>query len=220
MTPMKRLLTLIVLLIAYGSLFPFHFAARPLAGHPLMYLLGRWDTITNPYMIHDIAVNVVLYTPLGLIAHFAFRRRSLSGPVLLALAMAGTLEFIQIYEPGRQATMVDILADTAGATIGVVFGVLLRALPGPLPPRWQVNPIAPWAVLAGVAAFRLYPFHFSWLPGIWSWIPFGHLLSGNQEKGLFVLQRSSPRFRCRSGSSAGQAGASGRQRRWRAASSP
>src|ERR1019366_1214406 len=156
---MKRVLILLVVLVIYGSLSPWHFEARPLPDGPFAYLFSRWDLPNNPYLVHDIGVNMLLYVPLGFAAHFALTGADLLEPVFLALALSFSIEFAQIYEPGRLASMVDILANTSGAAIGVVLGVFVRAVRGWGKPR-RINAAFAWLFLAGVAAFRLTPLRF------------------------------------------------------------
>ena len=55
-------LLLVVLVILYGSLFPFDFRERSYPGGPLLYLLGTWREWDNP---GDLLANILLYLPFG-----------------------------------------------------------------------------------------------------------------------------------------------------------
>jgi VanZ family protein len=135
---LRRLLVLIVALLAYGSLTPFQFAVRYADPNPFRELLRHWDTSTNSYLIRDILVNVVWYIPLGITGMVVFRRRWI--PVAIAVFMSTAFELVQLYEPARNASCVDILANTWGAAMGVSLGGI------------TVSPIFVWI------AWLLFPF--------------------------------------------------------------
>ncbi len=127
-----------------------------MAGGPLWFLLHRWDTWRNDYLIRDIFVNVVLYVPLGLAGNFSFPRRAAFAPVLFALALSVSVELIQVYEPSRQSSMVDVLCNTGGAAIGIAIALLSRRFGTA---RTSAGAVDPGAVLlaAGFFACLLFP---------------------------------------------------------------
>lgn len=129
---------------------------RHVAGGPLWFLLHQWDSWRNDYLIRDIFVNVVLYIPLGLSANLAFPKRTALAPVLFALALSVSVELIQVYEPLRWASMVDLLCNTGGAALGVAIALLSRRLSIA---RTGAAPVDPGAVLlaAGFFACLLFP---------------------------------------------------------------
>lgn len=182
------------MLVVYGSLFPWHFESRPLPDGPLWYLLGRWDTTTNSYLVHDIGINIALYAPLGLAAHVVFAESGwpmagFYGPVLLALGLAFPIELLQAYEPGRESSMVDVLADCSGAATGVVLAVFLKTLLPRVSRRLplRVHPAVAWVSLVCLAGLRFLPHRFTGSADKWRWIPFGALLAGKAEAGLMLL---------------------------------
>jgi hypothetical protein len=67
------------LFIAYGSLYPGHFAPAHLSANPLWVLFHSWGPELGRYFLRDTIVNVVLYIPLGFAAHMVFRKSRLPG---------------------------------------------------------------------------------------------------------------------------------------------
>ena len=75
----------------------------------------------------ETAANVLLFVPLGLIAalHLSGRRAWLA--VLLGAVASASIETVQLLLlPQRHADPQDVLANTAGAAIGALLGVVLR----------------------------------------------------------------------------------------------
>src|SRR4051794_24030496 len=117
---MRRIFSLIVVLILYGSLYPFHFVPRVLAHSPLWVVLHRWDSWKNPYLVRDLVVNIALYVPVGIWGNLALRGKvAVWGPVLFALLLSISMEVAQVFEPARYASSADTAANVAGAAIGV-----------------------------------------------------------------------------------------------------
>ena len=115
-----------MLIIAYGTLYPFVFHARPNSPGPLHALAATYGL---PDSRSDIVANILLYTPFGFFAIQALRRPPGLWSVML-VTLAGTLlsfsgEFLQYYIPGRDSTIVDIVANTTGGFLGAAAGVLL-----------------------------------------------------------------------------------------------
>lgn len=141
---LRRILIVIVLLIVYGSLYPWHFRPVHLAASPLWILLHSWSPQPWRYLIRDVVVNVALYIPLGFAAHVAFRDIrlpgfSVYGPVLLGLLLSTAMELTQLLEPLRNTNMVDVITNVIGAGLGVIAGLLFEALA----PRDNLRRIAP-----------------------------------------------------------------------------
>jgi VanZ family protein len=90
----------------------------------------------NLFFLRDEVVNIVLYIPLGLTAHFAFRKASpkyfdLYGPVLLGFVLSTSIELTQLFEPVRNASVVDIATNVIGSLLGMVTGLLFEAVAAP-----------------------------------------------------------------------------------------
>ena len=78
----------------------------------------RLATALNPL---DIVLNVALFVPIGFLLRGLGARRTRFGwsPVLIACAFSGAIEAAQMFIPGRYVSPNDVLANTAGAWIGV-----------------------------------------------------------------------------------------------------
>ena len=123
---MRRLAILFVVLIAYGSLYPFS-GWQALHGAPLFgFLAALPDTIERA----DVVQNVLAYMPLGLFTVAALRRRSGGGTALgLALLAGGllslTMESLQQWLPSRDASLADLVLNLLGTQLGAMLALVL-----------------------------------------------------------------------------------------------
>jgi VanZ family protein len=118
--------------IAYGSFVPFHFQSRPLdkAWDDFAWVMQtRWRVESRS----DLLANVLLGVPLGYCLLGARRvdrpGRGAAARAGLALwpgcvAYAASIEFAQLYFPGRTSSATDVLAQGAGAAVGMAGWVL------------------------------------------------------------------------------------------------
>jgi hypothetical protein len=148
----RRIFFLVLVLIVYGSLYPWVFVPRHVPGGPIWFLLHRWDAWWNPYLKRDIFANVVIYVPLGLSGRLAFRNRSSLAVVLFAVTLSISVELIQVYEPLRQSSMADVLCNTGGAALGVTLGVAVAALS-----RRRVTDLGAALLASGFLVWLLFP---------------------------------------------------------------
>ena len=122
------LLAVIAFLIVYGSLYPFSFAAVDGAG-PLE-LLKQFSFARTTRS--DIAANVLLYLPLGACLTWLLAAR-LGGLVaaivatLGAAALSFAVEFAQLYETRRVASLADFAYNTVGAFAGAWIALAIAA---------------------------------------------------------------------------------------------
>ena len=158
---MRRLLLLVLALIVYGSLYPWHFDFSPRV-NPLSFLLSSWSFRWDRYLLRDVAVNVLLYIPLGAAAALVLARKH-SRAVAVALAIplgtvvSAILEMLQIYVPGRQSSLVDVASNTAGTAAGALAA--LAFWPGSaFEGRGFRGRRSPAFLLACWAGYQLYPF--------------------------------------------------------------
>ncbi|HLW75688.1 MAG TPA: VanZ family protein, partial [Bryobacteraceae bacterium] len=144
----------IVAVIVYGSLYPFHFFARPLAEGPFWTLLACWRI---PADRDDNISNFLLYLPLGLSVTRAARKHWLGaiGAIVLGFALSMSMEMTQFYDPGRVPQMADVYANTAGAIAGAGFALLL-----PRKPMREPFAMLMVAVWAGYEMFPRFPIDF------------------------------------------------------------
>lgn len=134
----------VIALIAYGSLYPFHFSfddAHPSLLSAFKHLswarAGRADQVRN----------VLLYAPLGFFLLLLLRRSF--GPVwsaivatLLGALLSLSIELAQVYVTMRVASLMDITLNTLGTLLGAVGGVAWRSLSSLvyLPPNTRAQP--------------------------------------------------------------------------------
>lgn len=134
---MTRILLIIVVLIVYGSLYPFEYRPAPAEG-VLSHFLHAWPSKLQPSDFGDIVVNLFLYMPVGMFAFLALERhgeRRLRWilPVLLSLFLSCSMEILQIFDKTRVCSLLDVLNNTAGGMAGVVLGARFRrTMSGPV----------------------------------------------------------------------------------------
>jgi len=167
-TPSRKLIGLlafVVLLIVYGSLYPWEF--EPLRGtDPFTILLHSWNLKLDRFILRDIAVNIMLYLPFGFIAYLVFHRpRRRITPILLAGFIGSVLSFIleltQAFEPARFSSLVDVSTNTIGACAGAIAARLAEAYLGPFglrTPARTLRDASAVALLGSFVASLLFPF--------------------------------------------------------------
>ncbi len=122
-----RLLLLTLILIAYGSLYPWHFRSAPPGVSPFWIIAHSWPRHFDGPTVRDIAANVLLYLPVGLFGFLTFANRWAIVPtLLLGFTLSTIMEFAQVFVVGRDASLMDITSDTIGAAIGAAAGLLWR----------------------------------------------------------------------------------------------
>ncbi len=125
--PLRRILLLVIILIVYGSLYPWHFVPRHLSENPLWILIHSWPFDALHHLSDDTAVNIALYIPLGFAAYPVFRK-SLLAPVLLGLLLSSAIEITQLFTPTRFTSMMDVICNVAGSALGVALAVASKGI--------------------------------------------------------------------------------------------
>ena len=187
MFPMLRIALLFVILIVYGSLYPFDNWSAPRA--PLFHFLLHWPAVLTRA---DLVQNVLAYAPFGLFyaLHRLARRpawgadavrQALGAAFLLSL----TMEALQQFEPARTASLADIAMNVLGALAGAVLALMLKRHP---PPDLAAAGRAPYLLnpllhrlLHRLHLWRRQRFHSGVLPNI-----------GLAAIALWVLAETSP----------------------------
>ncbi len=213
---MRRILIGVILLIVYGSLYPWRFVRGPLGA------VLAWPRAFNS---GDVILNVLVYVPLGACAYWAFpvlRRTRFVMPILLGLVLSFSVELVQAFESARSSELSDVLANTGGAAIGMSLAAVIPMRPSPelyLLACWAAHLVffgeSSWAVeIAGVLivlsaamperSFRwrgiiavlcylallyrgLAPFHFVSSPAPFNWRPFEAFIFDRREDAIRIL---------------------------------
>jgi VanZ family protein len=157
----RRLLLLSLALIVYGSLYPWHFDFAQAT--PLAAFLHSWPKRWTRWDFRDAVLNVLLYAPLGMAAVLLLQRRMPRWPAVLVATLAGaalsvTMELTQLFVPGRDSSLFDVLTNTAGTTAGAVAGTLFGArLVALIKPRAHRHAAGAGILLACWLGYQLYP---------------------------------------------------------------
>lgn len=89
----------------------------------------RWvPFMSPPIRLQDIALNTLLYVPIGALSGRLFRR-----PLLIAfglsLALSATAEWSQVYSHTRYPSATDVTCNVAGAVLAAALSRRLRREP-------------------------------------------------------------------------------------------
>lgn len=112
------------LFIVYASLSPF--SGWREQGLDFLEVLGAPLRLT--YTAFDASVNLLSYLPFGLLAGLALHARfgaaaSVALALCLGVSLSASMEYLQMYLPARTSSNVDLLANSAGALLGVLLAV-------------------------------------------------------------------------------------------------
>jgi VanZ family protein len=103
--------------------------------------------VCGVHAVSDVLLNVALFVPFGVA--LAVNARPLTHCVLAAALLSASVEFAQLYIPGRDSSLGDVLSNTLGATLGAL---LLRTAPSWLQPSSRrASALSRTAALAAVA---------------------------------------------------------------------
>lgn len=146
-----------VLVIAYGSLYPFSFQSR--AGSPLRNLAGTYGL---PDSRADILANILLYLPFGFFATQTLRRRAavfqVAAVTFAGMALSTAMELLQFYIPGRDSGLADVGSNTLGSLLGACAGVLLAGRFGLSVFQPLRRHLASALILVCWLGYRLFPY--------------------------------------------------------------
>ncbi len=155
--PIAWITLAVVLVIVYGSLYPFSFQARP--GSPLENLAATYRVRDSRA---DILANILLYLPFGFFAIQALRRRSAVAQVaavtFAGMALSTAMELLQFYVPGRDSSLADIGSNTLGSLLGACAGVLLSGRFGLSALQPVRRHLSAALILVCWLGYRLFPY--------------------------------------------------------------
>lgn len=126
-----RILLIVIALIVYGSLYPWEFHSTQLAASPLWVLIHSWPMGIDRFLIRDIAVNLLIYMPVGVFGFLALRQNfraefAVTITVLFALALSSSIEMIQLFDDARDCSGFDVVCNVSGTVFGVALSYLYQ----------------------------------------------------------------------------------------------
>ena len=151
---------IIVGLISYGSLFPFHFGIPATATGPLDALIRTWNFVPSR---GNLLANTLLYAPLGFFGFLALPtnvdgRIRFIAATLTGLVLSVALELTQFYDAGRRTHLADVYATTIGTCLGALGGIVFGAEIRWSPLREITAKPVPMLLLFAWLGYRLFPF--------------------------------------------------------------
>ena len=128
---MYRVLLIVIAVIVYGSLYPWDFHSAQLAASPLWVLIHSWPRVIDRFLIRDIAVNVLLYMPVGVFGFLALRQNvhtalAVTVTVFIGLTLSSSIEMIQLFDDARECSASDMVCNVSGTVLGVALGSLYQ----------------------------------------------------------------------------------------------
>ena len=151
---------IVVIVIVYGSLYPFDFSVPTGGPGPVSVLLGTWADRPSR---GDFLANILLYTPLGFFGMLSFSRRVgfwLRLPLVVfgGAALSVTMELIQYYDVGRDTNATDLYANTIGTLIAAPAAILFSArLRFSLFSQLMAQPVPTLLIVIWIG-YRFYPY--------------------------------------------------------------
>ncbi|MCS0498085.1 VanZ family protein [Protaetiibacter mangrovi] len=100
---------------------------QPESGSGVLAVIVRWIvSVTSlpagpTYDTLEVAANVVMFLPFGVLAMTAYRWMRVWSTTLAGLATSALIEGVQLALPSRYSTVSDLIANTAGALLGALL---------------------------------------------------------------------------------------------------
>lgn len=113
-----------------GGLWEFSLNAPQLMPTMLRFAIDghlEWLFVTRFFVV-ELAVNVALFVPLGLLLPFIFKRLTLLKTMLIGFAGSFLIEFLQCFITNRDSNVDDLICNTLGAVIGYLLYLLIKKL--------------------------------------------------------------------------------------------
>lgn len=149
-----------ILVIIYGSLYPFEFSIPATGPGAIQALIESW---ANRPGRGDFLANVLLYIPVGFFGGLAFSRRTalvtrFLGTALLGAVLSISMELTQYYDIGRDTAATDVYANVLGTLLGTFPGVVFQVDHRGLLVRQIVANRIPALLVLTWVSYRLYPY--------------------------------------------------------------
>jgi VanZ family protein len=153
-------LAVVVVIVVYGSLYPFVFRHPANGIGPLGTLLKDWAQLPQR---GDFVANVLLYFPLGFFGVLAFsaktRLLAAAGVAIAAAVLLSTaMELAQYYVAGRVTSASDVYSNVIGALLGAITAAATSGYVQWGPLREIAANRVPAFLLAVWLGYRLFPY--------------------------------------------------------------
>jgi VanZ family protein len=116
-------------------------------------------------LVFDVAANIAMYVPVGLLAYLTAAKRRRWMAAFFAAALGATLsaaiEMAQVFTPRRNPSAMDLVSNTGGAALGALAGAIVEERLRARRRRPAGEPAgtvaAPALLLCCFAAYQIYP---------------------------------------------------------------
>jgi VanZ family protein len=190
----RTLLCFAILVILLATLLPFSFQpydpAETVRQSESRFSMGSWDWLGLP-------ANVILFLPFGFGAWMGLRDRyrhrvRLAAVGVLGSGLSAVCELLQFFLPGRLTSLLDLVANTAGALLGALcawwwsrpvfdwLGARARRLVGARVPTTLLRLSLTYLFALSSVLILLYPWSGR---STWTWDPSYSLMLGNEADG-------------------------------------
>ena len=138
-------------MLAYGSLYPWRFNFWEPLWPALVHVFHAWPPVFTFDILKDMALNVVVYAPLGLTGYLAgargFRWTRALWPIAFGFLLSLAVETLQSFLSGRVPSGLDLSSNTAGAALGVAIAAGYESVLVRWFGRLQRSPLRPSSAL-------------------------------------------------------------------------
>lgn len=155
---MKKIAAIVVVLIAYGSLWPFDYVPHPASWGDVRHILVDWPAHLS--IISSVS-NIILFVPPGVLIPAVSKRFAARAVLFLAsVFFAWILQYFQFWFPVRTPDVSAAVFNVLGLGLGLILhssatAILKRMQPAAeeFPPLWQV----PTALMGCWILYRWFP---------------------------------------------------------------
>ncbi len=92
---------------------------------PFLSIIETWEYATTRAIINSLLMNIILFVPFGFFVYLLIRKPLLT--IIFAFLTSFSIELLQYMLPiGRISNVDDVLLNTIGGFIGMVFGLIFE----------------------------------------------------------------------------------------------